>query len=45
MRRIYIMPRISTHGFYNNYNEIDYAFARLIDQVDQVNLSGLSQHT
>ena len=33
--------RISTHGVYNNYDEIDYAFARL---VDQVNLSGLAQH-
>jgi len=31
--------RISTHGVYNNYDEIDYAFARL---VDQVNLSGLA---
>lgn len=32
--------RISTHAVYNNYEEIDYMFDRL---VEQVNLSGLTQ--
>jgi len=32
--------RIATHAMYNNYDEIDHVFARL---VNQVNLSGLAQ--
>ena len=32
--------RIATHGVYNNFDQIDHVFARL---VDQVNLSGLPQ--
>ena len=32
--------RIATHGVYNNYDQIDHVFARLVDQVD---LSGLPQ--
>jgi len=30
--------RISTHGVYNNYDEVEYVFERLVDQIDQTGL-------
>ncbi len=30
--------RVSTHGVYNNYDEVDYVFGRLVDQVHQTGL-------
>lgn len=34
--------RIATHGVYNNYDEIDYMFDRLVEQVNLSNLTQLS---